>query len=90
MQRSSRKRTKSDVISVSSMDISLDSTIAKRKKRRRITELASSFLAASTTGRLSNVLQRSFGFHSNTSVGMIDEDGESGPSKRYLAFNKIP
>ncbi|XP_008560810.1 rho guanine nucleotide exchange factor 3-like [Microplitis demolitor] len=81
-QRSSRKRTKSDVISVSSMDISLDSTIAKRKKRRRITELASSFLAASTTGRLSNVLQRSFGFHSNTSVGMIDEDGESGPSKR--------
>ncbi|XP_074104810.1 rho guanine nucleotide exchange factor 3 isoform X2 [Cotesia typhae] len=81
-QRSSRKRTKSDVISVSSMDISLDSTIIKRKKRRRITELASNFLAASTTGRLSNVLQRSFGFHSNTSVGMIDEDGESGPSNR--------
>ncbi|XP_011300711.1 rho guanine nucleotide exchange factor 3-like [Fopius arisanus] len=82
-QRSSRKRTKSDAISISSMDISLDSTMMKRKKRRRITEFATNLLSSSTTtGRLSNVLQRSFGFQQNNSISMIDEEMNAGPSKR--------
>ncbi|KAK0098084.1 hypothetical protein PV326_011383 [Microctonus aethiopoides] len=83
-QRSSRKRTKSDVISVSSMDISLDSTIMKRKKRKTLTEFASNLLSGSTSGnRLSNALQRSFGFQANTTISIIDEtDADSGPSHR--------
>ncbi|XP_063980426.1 rho guanine nucleotide exchange factor 3-like [Diachasmimorpha longicaudata] len=82
-QRSSRKRTKSDAISISSMDISLDSTMMKRKKRRRITEFATNLLSSSaTTSRLSNVLQRSFGFQPNNSISMIDEEVDVGSSKR--------
>ncbi|XP_014203697.1 neuroepithelial cell-transforming gene 1 protein-like [Copidosoma floridanum] len=42
----SRKRPKSDAISISSMDTSLDSTLSKRKKRRKISEVASSFFSS--------------------------------------------
>lgn len=66
------------------MDISLDSTIMKRKKRKTLTEFASNLLSGSTSGnRLSNALQRSFGFQANTTISIIDEtDADSGPSHR--------
>ncbi|XP_043280127.1 rho guanine nucleotide exchange factor 3-like isoform X2 [Venturia canescens] len=75
-QRSSRKRTKSDAISIGSMDVSLDSTLTlKTRKRRRITELASNFLFAnSTSSRISNVLQRSFGGPSVNSNTTLDQE----------------
>ncbi|XP_066588825.1 rho guanine nucleotide exchange factor 3-like [Prorops nasuta] len=57
----SRKRPKSDAISLSSMDISMDSETGKKKKRRRITEVASSIFASTSSGnKLENSLHRSF------------------------------
>ncbi|KAF7993432.1 hypothetical protein HCN44_010018 [Aphidius gifuensis] len=74
-QRSSRKRPKSDVISLSSMDISHDSSMIKNKKRKRITEFATNLLSSTST------LQRSFGLTANNSISIIEDDN-AGPSKR--------
>ncbi|KAJ8683175.1 hypothetical protein QAD02_018967 [Eretmocerus hayati] len=45
----SRKRPKSDAISVCSMDISIDSIVGKQKKRRKLSEVASSFFASASS-----------------------------------------
>ncbi|KAL7289255.1 hypothetical protein TKK_0017192 [Trichogramma kaykai] len=52
----SRKRPKSDAISVSSMDISIDSTMDKRKKRRKISEVASSFFGSGKKANLNQTI----------------------------------
>ncbi|XP_058805491.1 rho guanine nucleotide exchange factor 3-like [Phymastichus coffea] len=54
----SRKRTKSDAISVNSMDISIDSTMGKKKKRRKISEVASSFFGTSS-GKIDRIMNTS-------------------------------
>lgn len=60
------------------MDVSLDSTVAKKSKRRRITELASNFLFTnSSVSKLSSGLQRSFGGAANSSISMIDEEDDT-------------
>ncbi|XP_001605987.1 neuroepithelial cell-transforming gene 1 protein [Nasonia vitripennis] len=55
----SRKRTKSDAISVNSMDISIDSTLGKRKKRRKISEVASSFFTSASAKSLDRTINAS-------------------------------
>lgn len=71
----SRKRQKSDAISVSSMDISMESDIGKKKKRRRITEVASSiFSSSSAANKSGNTLHRSFTIQPNSSDLSIIED----------------
>lgn len=74
LQRS-RKRLKSDAISVSSMDISIDSDMGKKKKRRRITEVASSIFSSSVAAsKLGNTLHRSFTIQPHSSDLSIVED----------------
>ncbi|EZA53733.1 hypothetical protein DMN91_007858 [Ooceraea biroi] len=74
----SRKRPKSDAMSVSSMDISIDSDTGKKKKRRRITEVASSiFSSSSVASKLGNTLHRSFSIQPNASDLSIIEDEDT-------------
>ncbi|XP_020288203.1 rho guanine nucleotide exchange factor 3-like [Pseudomyrmex gracilis] len=69
----SRKRPKSDVMSISSMDISLDSTLRK-KKRCRFTEVASSIFSSTSTSKIGNTLHRSFSIQPNMSDLSIMEN----------------
>ncbi|OAD61517.1 Rho guanine nucleotide exchange factor 3 [Eufriesea mexicana] len=62
----SRKRPKSDAISISSMDISIESDVGKKKKRRRITEVASSIFSSTPSSKQGNTLHRSFTIQANT------------------------
>ncbi|CAK9831078.1 Rho guanine nucleotide exchange factor 3 [Anthophora retusa] len=80
----SRKRPKSDAISVSSMDISIESDMGKKKKRRRITEVASSIFSSSTLGsKQGNTLHRSFTVQSNTAdLSFEDNETDTGTLKK--------
>ncbi|KAK2588641.1 hypothetical protein KPH14_006407 [Odynerus spinipes] len=75
----SRKRPKSDVVSVNSMDVSIESDAGKKKKRRRITEVASSIFSSSTLSvKVGNTLHRSFSIQQNTDdLSFIDEDAHT-------------
>ncbi|XP_011156254.2 neuroepithelial cell-transforming gene 1 protein isoform X2 [Solenopsis invicta] len=70
----SRKRLKSDAMSVSSMDISMDSDMGKKKKRRRITEVASSIFSSAAASKTGNTLHRSFTIQPNSADLSIIED----------------
>jgi len=58
------------------MDISIDSDTGKKKKRRRITEVASSIFSSSNVvaSKLGNTLHRSFSIQPNSSDLSIIED----------------
>ncbi|KZC10951.1 PREDICTED: rho guanine nucleotide exchange factor 3-like [Dufourea novaeangliae] len=74
----SRKRPKSDAVSISSMDISIESDLGKQKKRRRITEVASSIFSSSTLGKQTNILHRSFTIQqSTTDLSFVDNESDS-------------
>ena len=62
----SRKRPKSDAISISSMDMSIELDAGKKKKRRRITEVASSIFSSSSLTKQGDTLHRSFTIHPST------------------------
>lgn len=64
------------------MDISHDSSMIKRKKRKRLTEFATSLLSSTSTTRLSSALHRSLGIPANNSVSIVEEDIDAGPNKR--------
>ncbi|KAF7401700.1 hypothetical protein HZH68_007520 [Vespula germanica] len=80
----SRKRPKSDVVSVNSMDISIESDAGKKKKRRRITEVASSIFSSSTLSiKVGNTLHRSFSIQQNTDdFSFTDEDAHTNTIKK--------
>ncbi|XP_012227565.1 rho guanine nucleotide exchange factor 3-like isoform X2 [Linepithema humile] len=80
----SRKRPKSDAMSVSSMDISMESDTGKKKKRRRITEVASSIFSSSTAAsKLGNALHRSFTMQPNSSdLSIIEDEGDTGTLRK--------
>jgi len=67
-------------MSVSSMDISMESDTGKKKKRRRITEVASSiFLSSTAANKLGNALHRSFTIQPNSSdLSIIEDKGDTG------------
>ncbi|KAK1136171.1 hypothetical protein K0M31_000736 [Melipona bicolor] len=79
-----RKRPKSDAISISSMDISIDSDISKKKKRRRITEVASSIFSSSTLGsKQRNSLHRSFTIQPSTpDLSFVNNETDTGTLKK--------
>ncbi|XP_071570820.1 rho guanine nucleotide exchange factor 3 isoform X1 [Temnothorax nylanderi] len=81
-----RKRLKSDAISVSSMDISMDSDTSKKKKRRRITEVASSIFSSSTAANKSgNTLHRSFTIQPNSSdLSIIEDEADTRTLRKKL------
>ncbi|XP_015594378.1 rho guanine nucleotide exchange factor 3 [Cephus cinctus] len=87
----SRKRPNSDAVSVSSMDVSIGSDAGKKKKRRRITEVASNFFLSSvpTSSRIGNVLQRSFSIQANSSdlSLAVDEPNLSTIRKKIRGTN---
>ncbi|KYN30902.1 Rho guanine nucleotide exchange factor 3 [Trachymyrmex septentrionalis] len=80
-----RKRLKSDAISVSSMDISMDSDMSKKKKRRRITEVASSIFSSSTSSKSGNTLHRSFTIQPNSSdLSIIEDEADTRTLRKKL------
>ncbi|KAL0109620.1 hypothetical protein PUN28_014577 [Cardiocondyla obscurior] len=83
-----RKRLKSDAISVSSMDISMESDIGKKKKRRRITEVASSIFSSAAGSKSGNTLHRSFTIQPNSSDLSIIED-EADTRTLRKKFNNV-
>ncbi|KAL6427282.1 hypothetical protein ACFW04_008691 [Cataglyphis niger] len=68
------------------MDISMESDIGKKKKRRRITEVASSIFSSSIVGsKLGNTLHRSFTTQPNSSdLSIIEDEVETGTLRRKL------
>ncbi|XP_076245738.1 rho guanine nucleotide exchange factor 3 [Calliopsis andreniformis] len=85
----SRKRTKSDAISISSMDISIESDMGKKKKRRRITEVASSiFSTSSVVNKQANTLHRSFTIQpSVTDLSFVENETDTGTLKKKCKEN---
>lgn len=71
-------------MSISSMDISMESDMGKKKKRRRITEVASSIFSSSIVGsKLGNTLHRSFTVQSNASdLSIIEDEADTGTLRR--------
>lgn len=67
------------------MDISLESEMGKKKKRRRITEVASNIFSSSTLGsKHGNIFHRSFTIPPSTAdLSFVDNDTDSGLLKRY-------
>ncbi|XP_011874884.1 PREDICTED: rho guanine nucleotide exchange factor 3-like [Vollenhovia emeryi] len=81
----SRKRLKSDAMSVSSMDISMESDMGKKKKRRRITEVASSIFSASAAGKSGSVLHRSFTIQPNSSdLSVVENEADTRTLRKKL------
>jgi len=66
------------------MDISMESDIGKKKKRRRITEVASSIFSSSIVGsKLGNTLHRSFTVQPNSSdLSIIEDETDTGTLRR--------
>ncbi|XP_068974705.1 rho guanine nucleotide exchange factor 3-like isoform X1 [Bombus flavifrons] len=79
-----RKRPKSDAISINSMDISIESDVGKKKKRRRITEVASSIFSSSTLGsKQGNNFHRSFTIQPNTpDLPFVNNETDTGTLKK--------
>lgn len=84
-----RKRPKSDAISISSMDISMESDLGKKKKRRRIMEVASSIFSPTTlNSKQGNTLHRSFTIQSNaTDLSFADNEIDTETLKRKQKRN---
>ncbi|XP_032682437.1 rho guanine nucleotide exchange factor 3-like [Odontomachus brunneus] len=82
----SRKRPKSDAMSISSMDTSMDSYVGNKKKRPRITEFASQIFQSSTAlSKLDNAMHRSFTIPPNSSDLSINEDeADTGVLRKKL------
>ncbi|XP_011694833.1 PREDICTED: rho guanine nucleotide exchange factor 3-like isoform X2 [Wasmannia auropunctata] len=83
----SRKRLKSDAISVSSMDISMESDTGKKKKRRRITEVASSIFSSSVTtaSKSGGTLHRSFTIQPNSSdLSIVEDEADTRTLRKKL------
>ncbi|EFN76802.1 rho guanine nucleotide exchange factor 3 [Harpegnathos saltator] len=81
----SRKRPKSDAMSISSMDISIDSDIGNKKKRPRITEVASSiFPSLVAMNKQRNIMQRSFTIVPDSDLSIIEDDADIGVSRKKL------
>ncbi|XP_043256961.1 rho guanine nucleotide exchange factor 3-like [Colletes gigas] len=80
----SRKRPKSDAISISSMDISIESELGKKKKRRRITEVANSIFNSSIIGsKQGNTLRRSFTIQPNaTDLSFVENELDAGTLRK--------
>lgn len=80
----SRKRPQSDAISISSMDISMESDLGKKKKRRRITEVASSIFSSSTlSNKQSNILHTSFTIEQSAKdLSFVDNEADTETLKR--------
>lgn len=80
----SRKRPKSDVVSVNSMDVSIESDAGKKKKRRRITEVASSiFSSGALTTKVGNTLHRSFSIQQHTDdLSFTEEDAHANTIRK--------
>ncbi|XP_043801258.1 rho guanine nucleotide exchange factor 3-like isoform X1 [Apis laboriosa] len=78
-----RKRPKSDAISINSMDISIESDVIKKKKRRRITEVASSIFSSSTlSNKQGNSIHRSFTIQPNaTDLSFVNNEIDTGTLK---------
>lgn len=85
----SRKRPKSDAISISSMDISIESDLGKKKKRRRITEVANSIFSSSSIGsKQGNTLHRSFTIQPGaTDVSFVDNELDTGTLRKKPTEN---
>ncbi|XP_003707872.2 neuroepithelial cell-transforming gene 1 protein [Megachile rotundata] len=85
----SRKRPKSDAISISSMDISIESEMGKKKKRRRITEVASSIFSSSAIStKQGNTLHRSFTIQpSTTDLTFGENEADTGTLKKKKKEN---
>lgn len=66
------------------MDISIESDVGKKKKRRRITEVASSIFSSSTLSiKVGNTLHRSFSIQQNTDdFSFTDEDAHANTIKK--------
>ena len=66
------------------MDISIDSDISKKKKRRRITEVASSIFSSSTLGsKQRNSLHRSFTIQPSTpDLSFVNNETDTGTLKK--------
>ncbi|XP_011638175.1 rho guanine nucleotide exchange factor 3-like [Pogonomyrmex barbatus] len=72
------------------MDISMESDMGKKKKRRRITEVASSiFSTSAATSKLGNTLHRSFTIQPNSSDLSIVEDETDTRTLRKRLNNTI-
>ncbi|XP_012541940.2 rho guanine nucleotide exchange factor 3 [Monomorium pharaonis] len=81
----SRKRLKSDAMSVSSMDISMESDMGKKKKRRRITEVASSIFSSTTASKSRNTLHRSFTIQPNSAdLSIVEDEADTRTLKKKL------
>nr|XP_033341122.1 neuroepithelial cell-transforming gene 1 protein-like [Megalopta genalis] len=80
----SRKRPKSDAISISSMDISIDSDLRKKKRRRRITEVASSIFSSSNlSNKQTNTLHTSFTIQPNViDSSFVDNEPDTETLRR--------
>lgn len=66
------------------MDISIESDVGKKKKRRRITEVASSIFSSSTLGsKQGNNFHRSFTIQPNTSdLPFVNNEADTGTLKK--------
>ena len=79
----SRKRPKSDAISISSMDMSIELDAGKKKKRRRITEVASSIFSSSSLTKQGDTLHRSFTIHpSTTDLSFAENEADTGTLRK--------
>ncbi|XP_012278177.1 rho guanine nucleotide exchange factor 3 [Orussus abietinus] len=72
-----RKRRKSETNSITSEDISIESSSQKKKKKRRISEVIGNFVASSTLdmSRYGNLLDRSFSIRENSLDASIAGEG---------------
>lgn len=67
-------------MSISSMDISIDSDMGKKKKRRRITEVASSIFSSSASA---SKLHRSFTIQPNASdLSIVEDEADTGTLRK--------
>lgn len=67
------------------MDISIESDVGKKKKRRRITEVASSIFSSSTLGskQQGNNFHRSFTIQPNTpDLPFVNNEADTGTLKK--------
>lgn len=61
----------------------MESDIGKKKKRRRITEVASSIFSSSIVGsKLGNTLHRSFTVQPNSDLSIIEDETDTGTLRR--------
>lgn len=65
------------------MDVSIESDVGKKKKRRRITEVASSIFSSSSLTKQGNTLHRSFTIHpSATDLSFAENEADTGTLRK--------